>query len=168
MTRTRKWEFVKQEANRLVGLGLTAQAIADKLEVNKSTVTRWIAAGKLTRPPARELPAVPPRQAPAAWAKSVRAEYALDSTDEQLVTLGEAALSLSRDMTVSAQVQLTAGDRFRAIVKQLQLGTRSQKAPAKDETPAVPEAVTSKKNPRIRTPKGDPRALYMLPKVASQ
>lgn len=169
MRRTRKWGYVEQEAKRLAGAGLSPREIAKKLDLSKSTVTRWIKAGKLSRGATGKGPHVnaPARQSPSEWAKSVRDEYALDSTDEQLVTLGESALSVSRDMTVTAQLQLAAGARFAAIVKQLNLPMR--RATAEPEDGEKPAATAAKKNPVVvRKPAGDPRTLFMVPKAVGQ
>lgn len=164
--KTRKWSFVAQEAQRLAGLGLSPAEIADRLEVNKSTVTRWIAAGKL-KVPAKVVSMAPvvARMAPAEWAKAVRDEYALSPTDEQLVTLGEAALSLSRDMTAKASVQLNAGARFLAIAKHLDVLPRKEAAKALEQPKAVndtPVAPERKSNPPVRRrSKSDPRDSFM-------
>lgn len=140
--------------------------IAERLELNKSTVTRWIASGKLTVP-TKVVTIGPPsaRMSPAEWAKAVRDEYALTPTDEQLVTLGEAALSLSRDMTAKASVQLNAGARFLAIAKHLDVLPRKEAAKqleqpkAVNETPAAPDR---KSNPPVRRrSKTDPRDSFM-------
>lgn len=157
MRRTRKWSFVAQEALRLHGLGLSEREIAAQLDVSKSTVTRWKAKGKLPRvvvsnpEPANPVQA---RQTPAEWAKSVREEYALDATDDQLVTVGETALRLSLDLTVAPAVRMTAAGRFQAIVRQLALVTR--RAPAEVREPvAVNEQ--PKRPALVRRPKVDPR-----------
>src|SRR5690348_16420162 len=98
---TRKWVFLEQEARRLFAMGLSERAIAKKLGVAKSTVTRWKKAGKLgagpdSKPPkVRVLKAPTPRQSPAEWARAIRSEYKLDATDEQLVTGAETMLSQS-------------------------------------------------------------------------
>ena len=172
MSRTRKWSMVAQEATRLAAIGASPLEIAEKIGVNKSTVTRWFAAGKLTRATGDQKPEsfapVLPRQSPAEWAKSMREEFALSASDEQLVTLGEQALSLTRDVTVSASVQLAAQRNFLAIDKALALRTRAAKA--EEQTPVpTPAPVESKKNPPIeRKPAGDPRTLYMVPKAVGE
>lgn len=166
MKRTRKWKFVEQEATRLIALGFSAADIAERLEVNKSSVTRWIASGKL-KVPDKVVTMAPPtvRLSPAEWAKSVRGEYALSPTDEALVTLAESALSLSRDMTATASVQLAAGREFRAYAKQLDVlpkrgvaaAEQQQPAAVNGDAPAVPERKT---NPPVRRRStADPRAL---------
>ncbi len=164
MSRTRKWSQNEQEATRLAAIGATPLEIAKHLGLNKSTVTRWFQAGKLTRgQKTQTIAPVMPRQSPAEWAKAIRSEYALDATDEQLVTLGEQALSLTRDVTVSAPVQLNAARTFQSIAKQLAITTRQAALEKPIETPEQP----AKKNPPVdRKPAGDPRTLYMVPKAS--
>jgi hypothetical protein len=135
---------VAQEAKRLADLGLSPTEIATKLEVERSTVQRWMAAGKLTdtRRSARGQGKVPV-SSPGGWAASVRASYALDATDEELVNLGEAALRKVHSPKESPQVQLNAMGRFIAIVKQLALVARNadavpEPAPEQKKTPAAP------------------------------
>ena len=133
MRRTRKWGFVAQEAKRLADLGLSGYAIAKRLDVAESSVSRWVKAGKLVLrsnaggdlTAARgEIAAVAERQTPAQWAATVRADYALDASDDQLVTMGEEALLLIRDPRSPAQLRLQAMAQFRATVKQLALVAR--------------------------------------------
>lgn len=155
MKRTRKWAFVEQEATRLAGLGLAPREIARRLGVAKSTVTRWIASGKLAR--RDPVPQPTAQQSPGEWAASVRHDYALDATDAQLVTLAQRALELSLDPTVALPVQLHAAGRFQAIVRQLALVTRLGEA----TTSAPPAPV---RPPVPRTDRADPRTLLMVVK----
>lgn len=172
MKRTRKWSFVAQEATRLADLGLSALEIGRRLGVNKSTVTRWMAQGKIARTRstkrAGSSPTPPegtrPTKSPEDWAKSVREDYALDATDEQLVTLGEEALRLSLNLTVAPHVRMTAAGRFQAIVRQLALVTRGDRQPAQPETPAVPSAPEKPVRQVVRRSGGDPRKLLMAVK----
>lgn len=163
---TRKWVFLEQEARRLYALKLPERAIAKKLNVAKSTVTRWKKAGKLgdgtpaaSTTKARVLKAPTPRQSPAEWARAIRAEYKLDATDEQLVTGAETMLSQSRDMTLSSADQRRAFAEFRAIVRQLNLPGRQEPAvpsPVANDASAAAEPVA---RPRlVPTPIADPRA----------
>lgn len=129
MKRTRKWTFVAQEAQRLAGLGLSPVEIATRLDVRRETVQRWMAAGKLpdTRRGARAARAATvtgKAATPAAWAKAVRAAFALDATDEQIVGLAESALLLARDPAAATAERLSAMGRFQALVKQLALVAR--------------------------------------------
>jgi hypothetical protein len=162
---TRKWVFLEQEACRLFGLKMSEREIAKRLGVAKSTVTRWKKAGKLgakpgdTKKTTRTLKPPTTRQSPAEWARSIRAEYKLDSTDEQLVTGAESMLSQSRDMTLSAAEQRRAFAEFRAIVRQLNLPGRQDPAlpaPVDQQQPASTEPIAK---PRlVPTPMVDPRA----------
>lgn len=143
MRRTRKWSYVAQEATRLADLGLSPVDIATRLEVARQTVQRWMAAGKVTDTrrgaPGRATGEQP--KSAAEWAASVRAAYALDATDEELVTMGEAALRLAHDPREKATVRLNAMGRYIAIVKQLALVARSaneKPEPVETPTPAPP------------------------------
>jgi len=165
MTRTRKWIFVAQEAARLAELGLTPRVIAKRLGVAKSTITRWIAAGKVPKPATsrprrdRKTTRSVTRLTPNGWASRVRADYSLDATDEQLVTLGVAALTSAHDRKTPLRVRLTAMGRFQAIVKQLALVTRQ---PPEEEpiAPAPPPSVPAAEAPR--QPREDPRAKLLV------
>ena len=162
MRRTRKWAYVAQEARRLADLGLSAPEIAKRLEVNRSTVHRWMAAGKLadTRRTAPDQPMVDVSSTAVdgsadAWAAAVRAAYALDPTDEQLVELATAALTVAKDAGEPASVRLAAAGRFQGLVKQLALVART----VGTEEPAT----TMPEPPRpARTPRADPRGRLML------
>jgi excisionase family DNA binding protein len=167
MKRTRKWTFVAQEATRLAELGLTPREIAKRLDLAKSTVIRWIRAGKLpkTAPsklgPPGETPGSDAGQTAANWATRVRRDYALDATDEQLVQLAELALTTARDPAISVRVRLSAMTRFQAIVKQLALVTRQKKdalPPAPPEPPKDPPKPLAAPRPR----REDPRATLLV------
>ena len=98
-------------------------------------------------------------QRPQQWAATVRAEYALDATDEQLVTLAESALRTARAPQTPARLRLTAMGRFQAIVKQLALVIRRGETivpPAPSPTPPEPPAA-----PPARAARRDPRATLL-------
>jgi hypothetical protein len=142
MRRTRKWAFVAQEAKRLADLGLSGYAIAKRLDVAESSVSRWVKAGKLVLRSGKGgdlatergvIAARCERYTPEQWAATVRADYALDATDDQLVTMAESALLLARDPGAVPTFRLQAMGRFQAIVKQLALVAR-----AAAEAEAVP------------------------------
>lgn len=162
MRRTRKWAYVAQEATRLANLGLAPGAIATRLEVQATTVTRWMAAGKLadtrrgTAAPGRSTATVPP--SPNDWGAAVRTTYALNATDEELVQMGEAALRMVHDRHAKPSAQLNAMGRFVAIVKQLALPARAaEAAPAPVEAP--------KAAPPVRQRVGaDPRMVLQVVK----
>lgn len=157
MKRTRKWAFVAQEAKRLADLGLAPLDIATRLNVRRSTVQRWMAAGKLndTRKAARagRTPTVNTITKPSEWAAAVRRDYALDATDDQLVTLGEAALGKALDKDQSVSVQLQAMRTFQGLVKQLALVARVADVLAD----AKPESAPVRRQLPPRSA-GDPRA----------
>lgn len=159
MKRTRKLQFVHQDAERCAALGMTAIEIADHLGLNRSTVGRWFKKGKLKKPDVAlsEKEQAPARQSPADWARSMREGCVLDATDEQLVSLGESALSLSRDVTVSAQVQLSAGAQFRAIAKQLAISVRLAAAAQPVPQPKAVNEQPARRLSLARKPVTDPR-----------
>jgi plasmid maintenance system antidote protein VapI len=155
--RTRKWTFVAQEATRLAALGLSPKDIATRLNVDKSSVTRWIKQGRLAitrndRKPVRI--AAAKKTTPEQWAIAVRAAYDLDATDEQLVSLAVDALKMSRDLAIGPQARMTAAGRFQALVKQLRLVARAEAAPA-----ATPEAPKRQTFAPQRRSNADPRTL---------
>lgn len=161
MQRTRRWTHVAQEARRLADLGMTPLQIADRTGVNRSSVQRWMATGKL-RDTRRTLPdtaIVTPSSSghsvPMAWGAVMRATYALDASDEQLVQLAERALAFAADATETTARRLSAMTRFQAIVKQLRLVTRQV------EDPVAPPVVVEAPPPPVPTARVDPRALLI-------
>lgn len=171
MKRTRKWEYVKQEATRLAELGLGSREIGERIGVATSTVHRWFEAGKIERrPPIKPgtIKPVAPRKTPAEWAESVRAEYQLSETDEQLVCLAESALGSALDPRVTVASRNACMKTFQSLARQLALLTRVEAT----ATPAPPveapkdEDEAPKPAPRVLRPTGtDPRiGLMMVPK----
>lgn len=171
MKRTRKWSYVAQEAGRLAGLGVSAAEIARRLEVNESSVSRWIKAGKLTisrqrrtaqgesdPDPLGEIAKSDPHpiQSPEQWAAEVRQTFALDPTDDQLVTAARLQLETMHDGNATNADRRAASTEFRAIVKQLALIGRGKAS----ETPAEPEA--PKRGPLQIVRRKDPRALLAV------
>lgn len=161
--------MVAQEATRLAGVGLSPRDIAARLGLNKSTVTRWIATGKLSKPQARRRRSAPPRtrsrQSPSAWAAAIRKAYDLDATDDQLVTLAEATLGLAMDKTAAPHVRMNAAGRFQSIARQLAVVTRRSGAElAGDSDVQQGEAKTVPVARVLRHRSGDPRAVLMAVK----
>jgi transcriptional regulator with XRE-family HTH domain len=163
MKRTRKWQFIGQEAQRLASLGMSLTDIGRKLDVRQSTVSRWVSSGKLTRPSAADRAKAgaaaaakrqPKFQTPEQWADSVRKDYALDATDEQLVISGQEALEIARNQAETPATRMTASGRFQAIVKQLALGLSDRKVAETTE----PERLAPRRVP-TRTPGVDPRQI---------
>lgn len=174
MKRTRKWQFVAQEATRLAKLGLSPKEIAKKIDVRRSTVQRWMAAGRIldTRQGARSARAkrLLPRTSkikPSMWASKVRREYQLDATDDVLVTLGDKMLTIANDPNESASVKATATARFQSIAKQLALVARqADAAPELEPRPSPPEQAAPRRTPEreVRRPAVDPRKILMAVK----
>lgn len=176
MKRTRKWAFVAQEAQRLAGLGLAPGEIASRIGVNKSTVSRWMSTGKLSRTEASDTKVPPPvmvtvAKSPDEWAAAIRETYDLDATDEQLVALAQSALSLSLDSAVPAGTRMTAAGRFQALVRQLALVARvkDEDRPSEDvaEPAPVVEAEVPKRAPGrviVQRTQVDPRTLLVAVK----
>ncbi len=96
---------------------------ARQLGVDRSTIHRWIVAGKAPKPGGRSTPltAAGSRQAPETWARAVRRAYQLDVTEQALVDLATRALTLARDEKTTPAARLAAMGRFQALVKQLNL-----------------------------------------------
>ena len=161
--RTRKWAFVAQEAIRLAEVGLTPLEIANRIGVKRSTVQRWMAAGKITDTrrggTGRSGQKVTKLTKPSEWSATVRKDFALDATDDQLVTLAETALGLALDPLRPEPVRLGAMTRFQALVKQLALVARAADVPA---VPDAPPSRPSRQMPRRQA--GDPRALLSMVK----
>lgn len=120
----------------MADLGVSPIEIGKRLNVRRSTVTRWMAAGKLNdtrrkgsrKGPYKPYPHPGKVRSPAEWARTVREAYDLDATDDQLVDLAESSLSVARDENQDARVRLAAAGRFQAIVKQLALVARAAEA----------------------------------------
>lgn len=159
MKRTRKWAFVAQEAKRLADLGLAPVDIAKRLNVKRSTVQRWMASGKVTdtrrAAKAGRAPTVNISTKPSEWAATVRRDYSLDATDDQLVTLAESALGKALDPEQTVPTRLQAMRTFQGLVKQLALVARlADQVPDKSPESRV-------KRPMPARPAGDPRAVLV-------
>jgi excisionase family DNA binding protein len=128
MKQTHKFEALGDVA-AVVGRAASVSAAARQLGVERSTVQRWIKAGKISRPStcgakpaATGGPASRARkQSPESWARWVRRTYDLTATEQTLVDLAERALTLATDATTRAEVRLTATTRYQQLVKQLDL-----------------------------------------------
>lgn len=166
--RTRAWSFVAQEAKRLASIGCSPAEIAAHIKVNKSTVTRWIAQGKLkVKSKIVDVSTiVRAKKTPAEWAQSIRDEFDLSDTDDQLVTLGEAALMISQDPAAKRSERLNASRAFLSIETKLALAARrGQPETEQQPQPVAVAAAVSKpvtKNPPVRrSSTADPRAAFM-------
>jgi hypothetical protein len=147
----RKWSHVGPEAKRLAALGLSPTAIAGELGVDRSTIQRWMAAGRIadTRESRTVEPASPLAAAaelPATtWAAAIRAAYTLDDTDGKLVALADLALSVAENPAEQSSIRLAAAGRFQSLTKQLSTRIRT----LIDERPAAPvPTVTTRADPR--------------------
>lgn len=168
MARTRRWSDVAQEALRLFKLRMSEREIAAHLGVAKSTVTRWKKQGKLPRlvvdNTEDENAPVSDRLTPAAWAAAMRAEYRLDPSDDQLVSLGERALVIANDANAKRSEQLNASRTFLSIDGKLKLVIRNMRAAEAMQQQPAPVAVHAggpvavPKRPRpVRRSSVDPR-----------
>ena len=123
------WKFGSKagEAGDVMRSAPSLAAAAKVLQVDKSTVFRWVKERRIPPPGGRQLlrprvvglPSVPAD--PGDWGASVRSSYVLTPTDVVLVELAEAALTIARDPTQSVMARLTAAGRFQLLVKQLRL-----------------------------------------------
>ncbi len=130
MKQTHRLKAMGNAAAIVAGSRSIAEA-ARKLNVNRSSVHRWIASGSVPRPTGRrQRPATATAagcagaavdMTPAAWAADVRERYALTATEAQLVALAERALTLAQDPATPAAVQLAAMGRYQRLVQQLDL-----------------------------------------------
>jgi excisionase family DNA binding protein len=132
---------------------LSPREIARRLGVNYSTVLRWIADGKITK---RTRTSGGTSGRAVNWAAAVRKDFSLDASDEELIAMGQEALTIAHDRTQAPTVRLAAMGRFQAVVKQLALPARLENQgpiPAAKPDPPAP-----------RTPRPDPRGLLMAVK----
>lgn len=156
MKRTHKFQSLGDVQVVLNAAGNIAVA-AKQLGVERSTLYRWIKAGKLTAPAgtqAGQIPAPGAEQTPEIWAAAVRETAALDGTGLALLTLARRALTMSKDEE-DPKTRLSAMARFQQLVKQLSLRV------------AVPAAVEPSKMraaSAARPHRADPRAMLMAVK----
>jgi transcriptional regulator with XRE-family HTH domain len=159
MPRSRRWILVGQECARLFALGLRPAQVAQRVGVDVSTVRRWLRGGLLRRPAVKHRIAKAGGSAKG-WARNVRASFLLDSTDTELVGLGEIALLIARDPRTPAAVRLNAMARFAAITRQLALVTRTPidaDPPSPHSAPAPPQP----ERPQPRARPTDPRTMLV-------
>jgi transposase-like protein len=102
-----------------------SQAARD-LDVNRSTLHRWIASEKIPHPGVRRRVkdgVIATNNLPLSgdWAASVRQRYDLSASESKLVDLGTAALAIAEDKEQRPEIQLAAMARFAALLKQLNL-----------------------------------------------
>jgi hypothetical protein len=142
MKASHKLRALTANAATVIAASSSVSAAAKQLGVDRSTVHRWIAAGKVPRPGSKR----PPQRAstPAAdgepsapapslgtpadeWATWARQTYLLDATEEVLVGLAVEALRLAHDPGAKPADRLAATARFQALVRQLDFEDEEQK-----------------------------------------
>jgi hypothetical protein len=125
---------------------LAPLTIADKLGVDRSTVQRWMAAGRITDTRESQASEALLRAATdVPWAAAIRAAYTLDATDEKLVALADLALTVAQTTSELPSIRLAAAGRFQSLVKQLAARIRPT---AETQPAATPRAVTVRADPR--------------------
>lgn len=130
------------DAVEIVAGASSVTAAAKALGVDRSTVTRWIADGKVPRPGGRRQSrgsamsrTEPPKVLPVSadvWATDIKERYELSATESAIVELARAALVLALDLTQDPRVRAAGSREFRACVSDLNLEEESD---GKVETP---------------------------------
>lgn len=133
---------------------------ARKLGVNRSTLHRWMQAGKIQKPEPKTGVAagVAPGQTADEWAAAVREMGELDATRSALVDLAVAALKMSRDPENRPETRLSAMGRYQQLVRQLNLDSGEGSTSGSGRTLPQARAVPVK---RTGT---DPRSILMAVK----
>lgn len=156
-----------KRTHKLRALGNVAEVIAKapsvaaaarKLGVDRSTIHRWMEAGKAPRPAAqrtRSEDAAKPCETPEAWASRVKRSTDLDDTGQVLLDLAVRALTLARTEK-DPRIQLAAMGRYQLLVRQLFAAT--------DEAGAEKPQTPRRETPRQRNVATDPRGLLMAVK----
>src|SRR5690348_8263595 len=113
--------------NAMANASSIAEA-ARTLGVDKGSVSRWVAAGKVPAPgavrrrkDAPKTPAADVELTPQAWVAALHKRNEFGPAELQLVDLAAIALQLARDETQRPTVRLQASARFAALVAQLNL-----------------------------------------------
>lgn len=127
-----------KRTHKLRGLGNVAAVVqaspsraaaARTLGVDRSTLHRWITAGKVPAPgvaPRRPRDGSGARgragvRTPEAWARSVRARYALSPEEAQLLEAATIARTMLADPARDDRIRLAAAAEFRRLLAALQL-----------------------------------------------
>lgn len=150
------------DVQSVVSRSRTLAEAAKTLGVDRSTLTRWLQAGKVQRADQHgtPLPTVPAKdipipEQPGTWADTVRATFRLTDTELKLVELAHRMLLLAEG-DGGALTRITATGRFQQIVKQLNLIDEKRKDAQKDDGKPV--------RPTIARSGADPRAVLMAVK----
>lgn len=143
MKRTHKFKAIDvSQAARVIANAKTLTAAARQLGVNRSTLQRWIAAGKMAGPVAggrRAKARHAGRFGSQQWARAIRQAYELTPADKELLDMAVEARAIARDVGLTAQVRLAAMGRFAALVRQLNLQEASD-GDGEVETTETPSA----------------------------
>lgn len=128
------WKLRQLDVAAVLAEAPSLSSAARTLGVNRSSIQRWIRAGKV--PPFSPSPRAPrlaptsqqPEREPepvatAGWAASVRAAYDLTATELELLALAERARTIALDDTQKPETQLAAAGRFQTLIRQLNLET---------------------------------------------
>jgi excisionase family DNA binding protein len=124
----RTWRFksLSSDAAAVMSTAPSLRAAAKSLGVNKSTIFRWVKAGKLPAPirgrvreERKTEASVTGTASQQSWAAVIRERYELDATETSLVRLAEMAERIASDPLQPAAVRLAAMGRFAQITKQL-------------------------------------------------
>jgi transposase-like protein len=130
--RPRKFQRTVAAVERVASAKSISEAARD-LDVDRSTIHRWIKDGKVKPPRARRRLAgnggstlntgVESPISPADWAGAVRGTYDLSESEQELVNLGMVALGMAKDVALKPEIRLAAAARFAALLRQLDLET---------------------------------------------
>jgi transposase-like protein len=121
LKRTHKFQSLSGVAG-VIARSASLTAAARQLGVNRSTLHRWIAAGKVAGPesrPSRGRSTTGSQRSPESWAQWVRETFDLNGTEDALVKLAEQALALAQDQGAKPEVRLSAMGRFQQLTRQL-------------------------------------------------
>jgi hypothetical protein len=124
MKRTWVLRSLVGEVGEVMATAPSLAAAAARLGVDRSSVCRWVKAGRIPPPAGRQRrrpPADSVTAAPAGWAAAVRAAYELNASEAELVRLAETALALAHDAAQPAAVRIQAMRAFSALLRQLDL-----------------------------------------------
>ena len=117
------------DAGEVVRSSPSQRAAAKRLNIHVSTVSRRIASGDWPAPGQAAPHPAPTAESPVADAKSfaawAREMFVLSRAEREVVDLGQQALDVARDPSVSLSVRLQAMTQFRACLRDLRLPTES-------------------------------------------
>jgi Helix-turn-helix domain len=133
---TWKLGLMVAEARDVMASASSMSEAARRLHVDRATIKRWVRSGQIPAlacrrgPPlasaAVVAPLVPDENrrepvTPEQWAEDIRRRYALDATEEQLLKLATAALTLALDPSATPTTALAAAGRYQQLIRQLNL-----------------------------------------------